>query len=302
MENFGGSRMAARLSEARIEGKQGRRPMTKDDNHNLPTGDDPLQTPKILDRRGKANDPSEDEDELQDPEETTTMESPGEVSAEIKPSKDTESAIEAKTTEYPDLGKQSIAEKIRRYLEDPKLKAIRDECWKLDKSRIEARVQYGGLIKEVRDDPSVNLTIFVSHILCSDMMDAHRSLRCYEAAERVGLNSLLCSGLSESAIWRLVAPGVPEEALLEALELSKTEKVTAAKAEQIALKWLKAKDVPLPRRRSTKKRPEKVQLEPTPEAIARYMLKTFTEEENERTVEFRYITMGTSLSTPSTLR
>jgi hypothetical protein len=227
------------------------------DKHDQPSPeDDPLRIPPEFDRRGRAEDHSEDVDEPQDPEETSNItEMPEEV-------------------ETPQNG-------------EAKLEDIADEYRSLDRRSIEGKIRQGELLEKAhRILTEYKAWVkFVTGPLATNLMDAHRKIRCFKAAKKVGDNKLLSSGLSESAIWYLAAPDVPEEALLEALELSKTEPVTAVKAEQIALKAIKAKKVQPPKRRSTGPQPEKVELEPTPEAIARYVGKTFTDEEIDRFIE-----------------
>ncbi len=176
----------------------------------------------------------------------------------------------------------------RPHTEDPKLEAIEIEYKAIDKRGIEGKVRQGELLDDARHHlkRDKGWTNYVTRVLCTNMPDAHRRLRCYWFAEKVGLNKLLNSGLSEDAIRYLAAPGVPEEASWEAIETAKSGPVTAAKAEQLALKWIRAKKVQPPKRRSTRPRPETVKLKPTPKALGTYVAKTFTDEEIDQLVEY----------------
>ena len=233
------------------------------DEHEQP--DDPLKIPPRFARRSKTTEPAiESSAAPQDGEAESNPRAEG-----TEPAEDDDSEVVPQDS-------------------DARLKEIEVEIKDLDMHSIEAKVRQGELLAEARGylKEQKEWVRFVTKRLGTNLMDVHRKIRCYEASEKVGLNKLLQTNLSESAIWHLAAPDVPDEALLEAVEQAQSGPVTVGKAERIARESIKTKGRARRKPREPKPAPNKVELANTPKAIGKHIAKTFNDEEIEEAIEW----------------
>lgn len=199
------------------------------DEHEQPKQpDDPLDIPTGLDRRSKTTKP------------TVENESP---------------AAPQSDEAEPDRSAENDDSTPASQDDEAKFEDIGVEYDEIDNRCIEGKARQGELLAEARKylKEQKDWVRFVTKRLGTNLMDVHRKIRCHEAATKVGANKLLQGKLSESAIWHLAAPDVPDEALWEAVEQAQTESVTVGKADQIARKWIKAKGGAVRKLRAAKK-------------------------------------------------
>jgi len=154
---------------------------------------------------------------------------------------------------------------------DAQVEAIAVQFVKSDKQGFELAVERGRWLKEVRHLLKQHKSWVKWHTerLRLDPMAVNKLIRRADAAEKYGIKNLIKLGMSVIDI--LIAPEVPEEAVEEGIERSKTKPITCAEARRVASSWKDKKGREQVRGRRPKNPTPEVTLKNTPLALARHL-------------------------------